>query len=174
MLQKRVSRSCDQGLQDTHKVHTDIQILDEHCHLVYQVDNPALDKAVHKLKSLLTIDPSEDMLVSKTRNNRIERTRLENEAIQKTVRCAINTKSNLLKCGQIDAVLKVANDPKTHWRYAMMAVRILRSLFRRDRPIGSDHLQLFLEKLCDSDPNIVSLSYFPEIWLAQPIYSSAM
>lgn len=115
-----------------------IQILDEHCHLVYQVDNPALDKAVHKLKSLLTIDPSEDMLVSKTRNNRIERTRLENEAIQKT----------------IDAVLKVANDPKTHWRYAMMAVRILRSLFRRDRPIGSDHLQLFLEKLCDSDPNI--------------------
>jgi len=56
---------------------------------------------------------------------------------------------------QTQAVLKIANDSETHWRYAIVAVRALRALLRRDVPNSPSHVRLFLEKACDSDPSMV-------------------
>jgi proteasome activator subunit 4 len=60
-----------------------------------------------------------------------------------------------MRLEQTQAVLETANDTTTHWRYAIVAVRVLRTLLRRDTPISSSHLRLFLEKVCDSNPTMV-------------------
>lgn len=52
-------------------------------------------------------------------------------------------------------ILNVANSAKTHWRYCIVAIRCLRTLIRRDRPVKGAHIRCLLEKTYDSHPNIV-------------------
>lgn len=110
----------------------------EPCYLIYDVKNNALDEALLALKSCLSFNKSEDSITFRAREKRIERVHLMNEEYNRTTQ----------------AVLETANDTTTHWRYAIVAVRVLRTLLRRDTPISSSHLRLFLEKVCDSNPTM--------------------
>ena len=52
-------------------------------------------------------------------------------------------------------VLEIANDSRTHWRYAIVAVRCLRALIRRDAPLKSAHVEYLLGKTHDSNASMV-------------------
>jgi proteasome activator subunit 4 len=110
----------------------------EPCYLIYDIKNTALDEALLALKSCLSFNKSEDCITLRAREKRIERVRLMNEEYNRTTQ----------------AVLEIANDATTHWRYAIVAVRVLRTLLRRDTPTSPSHLRLFLEKVCDSNPTM--------------------
>ncbi|KIO02352.1 hypothetical protein M404DRAFT_27957 [Pisolithus tinctorius Marx 270] len=110
----------------------------EPCHLVFQVENAALADANQKLNECVGQGLLEDPIVAKARAKRVERVSRIDSATNET----------------ISAVLKVASDADTHWRYAIAATRALRSLIRSDLPIARDHLQFFLEKLYDSNPSM--------------------
>ncbi|KAL4069445.1 hypothetical protein J3A83DRAFT_4095440 [Scleroderma citrinum] len=112
--------------------------LSEPCNLVFDIENPALTNASRALKAVLGSDASGDAIVDKARAKRIERVQRIDDATTET----------------IDAVLKVANDTDTHWRYAIGAIRILRTLVRRDVPITRNHLRFFLETLYESNPTM--------------------
>lgn len=112
--------------------------LSEPCHLVFDIENRALTDACQALTAALRPDASGDVIVEKARVKRIERVQRINDATKET----------------IDAVLEVANDSDTHWRYAIAAIRILRTLVRKDAPITRDHIRFFLEMLYDSNPNM--------------------
>lgn len=48
------------------------------------------------------------------------------------------------------------NNSRTHWRYAIVAIRMLRTLIRRDVPMSAEMIRLFLEKSHDNNGTIVS------------------
>ncbi|KAG1716353.1 hypothetical protein ID866_837 [Astraeus odoratus] len=110
----------------------------EPCHLVFDVENHALANASWRLKASLGRETAEDYIVKKAREKRIQRSQLINDATQETIK----------------QVLKIANNADTHWRYAIAAMRVLRTLVRRDHPITCDHVRFFLEKLYDSNPSM--------------------
>ncbi|KAF9014988.1 hypothetical protein BDQ17DRAFT_1418116 [Cyathus striatus] len=51
-------------------------------------------------------------------------------------------------------VMSVAKSSRTHWRYAIYAVRCLRTLVRRDIPLTPEQIKFFLEKVHDDHPTI--------------------
>jgi proteasome activator subunit 4 len=52
-------------------------------------------------------------------------------------------------------VLAVAESPKTHWRYSIIAVRLLRTLIRRDKAMGDAHLRYLFKTTHDSHASMV-------------------
>lgn len=56
-------------------------------------------------------------------------------------------------------ISKVAQSHNTHWRYAIVAVRILRTLIRRDEPLIPEQIRCFLSKTYDSHPTMVRSFY---------------
>lgn len=56
---------------------------------------------------------------------------------------------------QTTAVIDVGNSLRTHWRYAIVAVRCLRTLIRRDVPLTPSQIRFFMEKSHDNHPSIV-------------------
>ncbi|KAG1826229.1 uncharacterized protein BJ212DRAFT_1444172 [Suillus subaureus] len=115
------------GCHHNEKLLRGLANFSEPCYLIYDIKNTALDEALHALKSCLSFNESENSITLQAREKRIERTK---------------------------AVLEIANDNATHWRYAIVAVRVLRTLLRRDTPTSSSHLRLFLEKVRDSNPTM--------------------
>ena len=57
---------------------------------------------------------------------------------------------------KVDTVLGIAKSPSTHWRYAVVALRILRTLIRRDQPLHTEQMKYFLEMIRDPHPSLVS------------------
>lgn len=57
----------------------------EPCNLVYDVPNPAMDEALVNLKKILVFGTSDNGLTDRCRNQRIERVRLNDEAIEEIV-----------------------------------------------------------------------------------------
>lgn len=55
----------------------------------------------------------------------------------------------------MQTILKIANSSETHWRYAIVAVRCLRTLIRRDEPMLGPHVKYMMEKTYDSNATIV-------------------
>jgi hypothetical protein len=55
---------------------------------------------------------------------------------------------------QTHIVCEVANNERTHWRYAIAATRVLRTLIQRDAPTPARLMRLLLEKTHD-DHNLV-------------------
>lgn len=56
-------------------------------------------------------------------------------------------------------VLGIANNKRTHWRYAIVAIKILRTLVRRDTAMTASLIRFFLERTYDNHPTIVR-TYF--------------
>ncbi|TBU39582.1 hypothetical protein BD309DRAFT_1022044 [Dichomitus squalens] len=113
-------------------------------HVVYQVENQDLADALRDLRSLVgQAGSSKDELLARCRTQRIERIAITDKAISQTT----------------DAVLTIANDERTHWRYAIVAVRCLRSLIRRDVPLKPSHVKLLFGKSHDSN---ASMRYYAQ------------
>ncbi|EDR15426.1 uncharacterized protein LACBIDRAFT_301740 [Laccaria bicolor S238N-H82] len=110
----------------------------EPCNLMYDVPNPAMDEALVNLKRILVFGTSENGLTARCRNQRIERVRLNDEAIEE-----IN-----------ESVLNIGNSSQTHWRYGIYATRCLRTLVRKDMPLKGEQIRYFLKKVHDDHPDI--------------------
>ncbi|KAJ4476693.1 hypothetical protein J3R30DRAFT_3704168 [Lentinula aciculospora] len=106
--------------------------------LVYDVATPALQKVLADFKLRLGVGPEDEVITDKCRNNRVSRIRRQDEASDRTNK----------------AVLTIAKSPETHWRYAIVAIKCLRTLVRRDKPLTSAQMTYFLESLHDSQPTI--------------------
>lgn len=57
---------------------------------------------------------------------------------------------------QISIIQEVGESEDTHWKYAIAAVRCLRTLSRRDVPLNPSLLKFFLENTYDEHPSVVS------------------
>jgi hypothetical protein len=53
-------------------------------------------------------------------------------------------------------VYEIARDQRTHWRYAIMAIKVLRTLIQRDVPTTAPIMRLLLEKTHDNHSSVVS------------------
>ncbi|KAH7880399.1 uncharacterized protein C8R40DRAFT_1165366 [Lentinula edodes] len=106
--------------------------------LVYDVSTPALHKVLTEFKACLGVKPEDELITDKCRSNRVNRIQRQDEAADRTHK----------------AVLAIANSSKTHWRYAIVAMRCLRTLVRRDKPLTSAQMTYFLDSVHDSQPTI--------------------
>ncbi|KAF7437108.1 hypothetical protein PC9H_003942 [Pleurotus ostreatus] len=110
----------------------------EPSYLVYDIPNPGLDKAVAEMRDLLPHDPSSKAIVNRCRVQRIKRISMANEAARQT----------------ISIIQEVGESEDTHWKYAIAAVRCLRTLSRRDVPLNHSLLKFFLENTYDEHPSV--------------------
>ena len=53
-------------------------------------------------------------------------------------------------------VCEIASDQRTHWRYAIVAIKVLRTLIQRDVPTTAPLMRLLLEKTHDDHSSVVS------------------
>ena len=58
---------------------------------------------------------------------------------------------------QVTTLITLAEDSNTHWRYSIIALRILRTLIKREEPLSKKHMDYFLRMTHDSHPSLVSL-----------------
>ncbi|KAI0359128.1 hypothetical protein OH77DRAFT_1473765 [Trametes cingulata] len=112
-------------------------------HVVYEVENDDLNVALKGLRALVHAPSQADEIVVKCREQRVQRNSLADRAITHTT----------------DMLLDIANDSRTHWRYAIVAVRCLRSLLRRDAPFKAPHVQYLFSKTHDSN---ASMRYYSQ------------
>ncbi|KAJ3990413.1 hypothetical protein F5890DRAFT_1398687 [Lentinula detonsa] len=106
--------------------------------LVYDISTPVLDKILADCKTCIGFGSEDEMVVDKCRKNRVSRSQRQDEASDRTNQ----------------AVLAIAKSSTTHWRYAIVAIRCLRTLVRRDKPLTSAQMSYFLESIHDSQPTI--------------------
>ncbi|KII93397.1 hypothetical protein PLICRDRAFT_694576 [Plicaturopsis crispa FD-325 SS-3] len=109
----------------------------EPCYLVYDIENVSLAKASRDLMD----HPSSTECISLVRRcqaKRVARLQFVNDAIQQTT----------------TLLLDIAQSPRTHWRYSIVAIRCLRTLLRRDVPPSPAHMRYFLKMTHDSHPSI--------------------
>ncbi|KAE9410746.1 ARM repeat-containing protein [Gymnopus androsaceus JB14] len=106
--------------------------------LVYDIPIPALHKVLAEFKPRLGVGYKEEIITDMCRRNRVNRILRQNEASDRTN----------------EAIMTIAKSPKTHWRYAVVAIRCLRTLVRRDKPLTSAQMTYFLESIHDSQPTI--------------------
>ncbi|ESK98482.1 membrane protein [Moniliophthora roreri MCA 2997] len=107
-------------------------------YLVYEIPTPTVDKIVQNVLDSLDANVKDRALIEKCRHNRIYRTRSYNEAAERT----------------IAEVMKIGKSADTHWRYCIVALRCLRTLTRRDRPLSPSQITYFLERVHDSHPTM--------------------
>ncbi|KDR84809.1 hypothetical protein GALMADRAFT_217878 [Galerina marginata CBS 339.88] len=106
--------------------------------LIYEIPTPAVDKAISDLKSLFHVSSKETAITSRAREKRVHRICVSNDAVH---------------IANVN-ILQVGNSSRTHWRYAIYAVRCLRTLVRRDAPLTRQQISYFLEKVYDDHPSI--------------------
>ncbi|KAJ8514936.1 hypothetical protein ONZ45_g7571 [Pleurotus djamor] len=106
--------------------------------VVYDTRNPILDKAVQELKVLLPYDASAKSVVNRCTVQRIKRINIANDGIKRAT----------------SVILEVGESDDTHWKYAIAAVRCLRTLSRRDVPLNPKLLKYFLDSTADDQPNV--------------------
>ncbi|KAF5374850.1 hypothetical protein D9758_000077 [Tetrapyrgos nigripes] len=128
------------SIQDAVQVVSDtcLGVFVEPSYLFYDVPTPALNEAVTEFKASLAFGPEDSALTNNCRKFVVQRVHLQEEAIERTIK----------------AVLEIGSSSKIHWRYAILAVRLLRTLIRKDKPISPEMLSFFLKSVHDSHPSI--------------------
>ncbi|KAI0828367.1 hypothetical protein BC628DRAFT_1417934 [Trametes gibbosa] len=117
--------------------------LAEPCHVVYAIENSNVDAAVQGLRNLVLAQVQGDDITAKCKAQRVARlTEIDHALVQTT-----------------ESLIEIANDDKTHWRYAIAATRCLRSLLRRDVPLKPAHVSYLLNKTHDSN---ASMRYYSQ------------
>ncbi|KAL4243081.1 BLM10 family protein [Abortiporus biennis] len=107
----------------------------EPCFVVYDVHNPGLSRASASLKtSLVGTSSADDALTALAQEQRIKRVKLWNDGSDQITR----------------TILEIAKSSETHWKYAIVAIRCLRTLIRRDVSMHPDHVEYLVEKTYDS------------------------
>lgn len=126
--------------------------------LVYSIERSSTSKILSHLENLLPVDLRDDELVHRCTAQRIERVKILDQSLALMV-CILSrpAKSRHLTYSQTSNVTDIARSPNTHWRYSIIAIRILRTLIRRDEPLQASQISYFLDKTHDSHPSMVSL-----------------
>ncbi|KAI0702460.1 hypothetical protein BC835DRAFT_1411015 [Cytidiella melzeri] len=114
----------------------------EPCYMIFNFENSQIAAAAAALRRCVPKTDEMD-LVSRCAAQRKERVRLWNAGIES----ATNT------------ILTIAQSPKTHWKYAIIAIRSLRTLIRKDAPMKPDHVKYLLQAVLDSQ---YSLRYYSQ------------
>ncbi|KAI0639143.1 hypothetical protein C8Q77DRAFT_1152142 [Trametes polyzona] len=117
--------------------------LSEPDHVVYQVENAELKDALRQLRALVQPPGAGDEITAKATAQRVVRLSETDQALSRMT----------------DTLLEIANNPDTHWRYAIVAVRALRSLLRRDVPLKAAHVRYLVEMTFDSN---ASMRYYSQ------------
>ncbi|GAA5990546.1 hypothetical protein JCM10908_003124 [Rhodotorula pacifica] len=81
------------------------------------VDSATLSQAADRLETLISLEQDAD-LVARVAAKARDRVNQKNEAYDELV----------------PQLLQFASDPQTHWRYSLIATRLLRAMIRRDQP----------------------------------------
>ncbi|KAH9487110.1 Proteasome activator complex subunit 4 [Psilocybe cubensis] len=106
--------------------------------LIYTMPTPAVDSALTNLQGFLKFTPKDRAITNRARDMRISRVKIADDAFSEMTR----------------NILQIANSSRTHWRYGIYAVKCLRTLVRRDRPLLREQIVYFLEKVHDDNPSI--------------------
>ncbi|KAL1720654.1 hypothetical protein EV715DRAFT_249853, partial [Schizophyllum commune] len=110
----------------------------EPCYLVYDVPTPEVDEAVKDIKAILDNMPKDAALTIRCKENRMRRVDLQERSAERIT----------------NMVLEIGHADKTHWRYLIVAMRVLRTLVRRDVPLTKAQIAFFLEKCHDEHPTV--------------------
>ncbi|KAF8587302.1 hypothetical protein K439DRAFT_1645895 [Ramaria rubella] len=106
--------------------------------LVYSLSSPTLNQAVSELEAILPNHLVDDDLIKNGIANTKRRVCLQKSCIEELTRVLID----------------IAQNPQTHWRYSIVAIRCLRTLVRREQPTYGPQLGYFLEKARDTNPTM--------------------
>ncbi|KAF9270499.1 ARM repeat-containing protein [Marasmius fiardii PR-910] len=110
----------------------------EPSYLVHNISAPSIDKILEEFKCVLGATAQDITLINKCSHNTIRRVYSMNEAADETG----------------SAVMAIGESSETHWRYAIVALRCLRTLIRRDKPLTPSQMSYFLSGIHDSHPTI--------------------
>ncbi|GJJ09449.1 hypothetical protein Clacol_003672 [Clathrus columnatus] len=106
--------------------------------IIYDLYSASISRAVTALETALPKHLVDDDLVEKGRLNTKQRIKLEKACIQQLTM----------------TLTDIAGDPRTHWKYSIVALRLLRTLVRRDSPIYGPQLCF---TFCQADPRSLAL-----------------
>ncbi|KAH8835425.1 hypothetical protein DL96DRAFT_1702409 [Flagelloscypha sp. PMI_526] len=101
--------------------------------LYVQMASPILEQSISELQALLPAASSntEKMIAAKCTQKTLFRVALSNDFLQQMT----------------EDTLQVALSSKTHWKYLIVATRLLRTLVRLDTPTSAPHTRYFLENM---------------------------
>ncbi len=122
----------------------------------HNTQSKGLREACEGLESRINVPDASNFLESVS--SAVNRSEIQqNEAYDSLVRTSTQITMLLLmtvRLLQITALINIANDPATHWRYAAMIATILRQLLRRDRPTPTILADWFMSRAIDSHPSM--------------------
>lgn len=108
-----------------------------------QVESPSLQRAAKALSKYAAADAYDAELRAQIVAKADARVK------QKDVACA----------ELIPVLLQMATDPQTHWRYAIVALRFIRALIRRDQPLSVDIARYLADQLVSELPSARAYAY---------------
>ncbi|KAG8998807.1 hypothetical protein FRB90_012229 [Tulasnella sp. 427] len=106
--------------------------------IVYQVQYPPTETDLARLRDLLPSVLVDTALTKRCAINRVKRQAMQESAMVK-VR---------------DLLLQIVEDSRTHWKYSISAIRLLRTLVRRDTPLNAPHVEFLLKRTHADHPSI--------------------
>ncbi|KAH7104159.1 hypothetical protein BKA62DRAFT_635182 [Auriculariales sp. MPI-PUGE-AT-0066] len=115
-----------------------LTIFSEPSFLMYSIPQHRIEQALQELEQLLPASAKNQKLVQKAIAHRINRVEEADAATLEMTRL----------------ITKVATSPDTHWRYEIVALRLLRSLLRRDRPSEAEHIKYIVESVVNNHPTM--------------------
>ncbi|TFK57485.1 hypothetical protein OE88DRAFT_1651225 [Heliocybe sulcata] len=110
----------------------------EPCFIIYDINSKAVNRASQAVDTTLPQYLKDDGILARCREKRVQRIQILNQSIENTT----------------TAILKIARSTKTHWKYAIVAIRCLRTLIRRDVPLSPSLASYFMEKTHDTHPSM--------------------
>ncbi|KZW02065.1 hypothetical protein EXIGLDRAFT_736784 [Exidia glandulosa HHB12029] len=115
-----------------------LSIFVEPCNLIYSVPQGHIEKALDELEAVLPQTMLEPELVRRSIANREKR--------------AASHDASALELTRL--ITEVAESPDTHWRYAIVALKLLRTLIRRDQPAETEHIKYMVDSVVDNHPSM--------------------
>lgn len=106
--------------------------------VVYKVQYPPTEENIARLRDLLPSNMADSALVKRCAVNRSKR-----HAMQESAMVDVR-----------DLLLRIAEDPRTHWKYSITAIRLLRTLIRRDSPLHASHVEYLLTQTHADHPSM--------------------
>ncbi|GAA5988215.1 hypothetical protein JCM11641_001615, partial [Rhodosporidiobolus odoratus] len=100
------------------------------------IASPGLEDASNHVEELISL-PQDSELVQRVTDKVQQRIKQKNEAYDDL----------------LPKLLEIAQDPKTHWRYTLIATRFLRALIRRDQPQRPELAAFMAHQLVSELPN---------------------
>ncbi|KAI0094570.1 armadillo-type protein [Irpex rosettiformis] len=109
----------------------------EPCYIIFDMENTTILASAAALRERISKTDETDV-VSRCAAQRKERVRLWNAGVESTT----------------NSILSIAQSPRTHWKYSIVAIRCLRTLVRKDAPMNSEHVKHLLLATLDSQYSI--------------------